>query len=84
MTKQPSLDLSFIVGDERFYFPRVPVVRFGASWDVSFGGKKYARLTGLPKTNNPKQSCSVIVHQGEPEVGMIFSPCRVPSSVPLK
>jgi hypothetical protein len=84
MAAEGALDLSFVLGKEKFYFPRVPMDRFGATWDVSFGNKKNPRLASLPKTVDTKKACSVIVHQGEPEVGTIYSPCRFPARAPIK
>jgi hypothetical protein len=84
MKGQPALDLSFVLGEQRFYFPRLPEARFQASWDISFGGRKYALLAGLPKGTKASTACSVIFRQGEPEIGMIFSPCRVSGKTPLK
>src|SRR5450432_885993 len=37
MAEEPALDMSFTLGTERFYLPRVPIERFGAPWDISFG-----------------------------------------------
>jgi hypothetical protein len=84
MARESELDLTFILGKERFYFPRVPIARFDAPWDISFGGKTYARLAALPRSANAKQACTVIIRKGEPEVGMVQSPCRVPATTPLR
>lgn len=83
MTTKPALDMSFIVGDDRFYLTRIPMERFEALWDISYGEKKYWHRTGLPRSKATKV-CTVEFHQGEPETGMITSPCRFPASTPLK
>ena len=81
MVNEELLDFTFVVAQERLYFPSVSTFRFKADWDVAYG--RDARLTGLPKSVNRKKACSVIVRQGEPETEMIVSPCRVPLSTPL-
>jgi hypothetical protein len=82
MAVEEALDLTFIVGGERLYFPAVSTFRFEADWDVAFG--KGAISPDLSTSVDRKKACKVIVHQGEPEVGMIVSPCRVPISTPIR
>lgn len=81
MAGESDLDLTFVVGGERFYLTRVSIARFEATWDIAFGGKTYAR--SLPKSMNPKKACTVIFRSGEPEVGRVQSPCRVPAATPI-
>lgn len=82
MAAETMLDLTFINGDDRFYLSRISIAAFDAPWDVEFGGKKYARLTDLPKSYDAKRSCKVTFHAGEPETAMITSPCRFPANTP--
>jgi hypothetical protein len=84
MAGKRELDLSFELAGERFYFSRIPVWTFSAPWDVDFGGKKYARLKHLPSSADKNLSCTVTVHQGEPELEVITSPCRVPVNAPIR
>lgn len=81
MVNEELLDFTFIVAQERLYFPGVSTFRFDADWDVAYG--RDARLASSPKSVDRKKACSVIIRQGEPETGMIVSPCRVPLSTPL-
>ena len=82
MAGQRELDLSFELADERFYFSRIPFWTFSAAWDVDFGGKKYARLKHLPSSADKKLSCTITLREGEPELEIITSPCRVPLNAP--
>jgi hypothetical protein len=83
MAAQETLDLTFISGDDRFYFTRIRIWAFDAPWDVQFDGKKYARLTGLPKSYDAKRPCTVIFRQGEPETAMITTRCRFSARTPI-
>lgn len=83
MAAQEMLDLTFISGNERFYLMSIRISAFDAPWDLKFGGKKYARLTGVPKSYDAKRSCTLTFHQGEPETGMVTSPCRFPVNAPI-
>jgi len=76
MTERPALDLSFVVGKERFYFPRIPRERYTVAWEVAFGGRAYAYQMGLPKSTRPDRACTVTFREGEPEVSLLFSACR--------
>jgi hypothetical protein len=83
MAHEPALDFTFVLGKERFFFPRLPEERFQASWDISFGRDIKKRLAGLPQAKKANQACIVEFNQGEPGTGMILSPCRGPNK-PLK
>jgi hypothetical protein len=83
MADEPALDFTFVLGKERFFFPRLPAERFQASWDISFGPKKYARIEGMPKGTKASHVCIVQFNYGEPGTGMAMSSCRGPSK-PLK
>jgi len=78
MISKTALDLSFELGNEIFYFSRIPAGRFQSSWDISFGDKDTALAARLPKGAKLNRACSVIFHQGEPDIGVIYSACRLP------
>lgn len=75
-TGASKLDLTFRIGPDRFSLYSLPVGRFSGSWNLYFGGKRFAKLHGLPKSAQAAKSCMVEFDDGEPGTGMVISPCR--------
>ena len=75
MANKTALDVSFVSGHERFYLARIPISRCQSSWVISFGETDDPRL---PKGLEARKACTVVFRNGEPEIGIILSACRVP------
>jgi hypothetical protein len=78
MTQGLYLDVMFVAGKERFYLQSIPIERFILSWDIEIGKNHIKKRFSSEKHVNPKKNCVVIFHSGEPEVGALFFPCRIP------
>lgn len=70
------LDVSFRLGDDRFYISSVPIGKFTSNWNFYFGGEKFAALHGLPKSTPAAKSCIIEYNEGEPGTATVVSPCR--------
>ena len=76
MRSSESLDLSFQLEKDQFYLFSIPSAKFNGSWNLFFGGKRFAYQHGLPKSATPAKSCVVQFNDGEPGTEDLITPCR--------
>ena len=68
--------VGFVLGHDLFNFGPIPLERLSIPWDIYFGDKKYARSLGHLKYIKAAAACSIEFREGEPGVGVVYSPCR--------
>jgi hypothetical protein len=69
-------DLSLTVAKESLYFLRIPVARLHTLLDVEIEDKKFSFYVKVPKGAKVKQSCNVVVHDGDAEPVFFYPYCR--------
>jgi hypothetical protein len=67
-------DLSFLVPGNKIYLTSIGSAFLAGPWDIDLMDK--GPTSGLPKGASVKRSCRIVFHVGEPETGMIQTPCR--------
>jgi len=75
-----ALDVFFIVPGSKIYLTAIATGFFTDSWDIDLEDKKFTRKSGLPKHARSGEACRVVFHGGEPETGLLQTPCRAPAS----
>jgi hypothetical protein len=76
---EKALDVFFRVPGNKIYLSAIAIGFFTDSWDIDLDDKKFNRKSGLPKHASSKDACRVVFHGGEPERGLLQTPCRTPA-----
>jgi hypothetical protein len=77
---EKSLDVSFMLSNDKVYLPGIATGFFAGPWDVYLEDKKFDKdlALALPKHARTKETCVVQFHVGEPESQVAAVPCRSP------
>lgn len=78
MLSAPSVDVTFEAAGNRFSLAHLKGEALELDWEISFGGKKYAKLAGLPKNTPLAESCSLVLRRGSAERQFTIPQCRIP------